>query len=119
MRVLSSLGSHFRVQTRQVIFRPLSASTIARSVCPTNADQTINMSIARVDQARYGEQLSAKVERVKVKFADFSMPDLEVLESQSEHYRMRQVPLLFVSLVPNGRFLRCTLKWMLYSYQQG
>lgn len=89
MRVLSSLGSHFKVQTRQVIFRPLSASTIARSVCPTNADQTINMSIARVDQARYGEQLSAKVERVKAKFADFSMPDLEVLESESEHYRMR------------------------------
>ncbi len=87
MRLLGSLGSHFRVQSRQAILRPLS--TVTRVVSPTNADQKPSMSIARVDQARYGEQLCAKVERVKARFADFSMPEVEVLESQSEHYRMR------------------------------
>ncbi|CAL8460872.1 g403 [Coccomyxa elongata] len=47
------------------------------------------MSIAQVDQARYGEQLSAKVQRVKAKFTDFVAPELEVFESPCEHYRMR------------------------------
>ena len=87
MRLLGSIGSHLSVQARQKIVHPLTAT--AKLICPTNADQTARMSIAQVDQALYGEQLSGKVQRVKAKFADFSAPELEVFESQSEHYRMR------------------------------
>lgn len=47
------------------------------------------MSLAKVDGSRYGEQLSAKADRLRSKFADFSLLELEVFESQTEHYRMR------------------------------
>ena len=47
------------------------------------------MSLAKVDETRYGEQLSAKADRLRNKFADFSLPELEVFDSQTEHYRMR------------------------------
>ncbi len=47
------------------------------------------MSIAQVDGERYGEQLAAKVERVKARFADHKLPDMDVFNSQTEHYRMR------------------------------
>ena len=47
------------------------------------------MSLAKVDEARYGEQLSAKADKLREKFADFSLPELEVFDSQTEHYRMR------------------------------
>ena len=36
-----------------------------------------------------GEQLSAKADKLREKFADFSLPELEVFDSQTEHYRMR------------------------------
>ena len=48
-----------------------------------------SMSIAQVDGARYGEQLAAKVERVKARFVDHTLPDIDVLKSPTEHYRMR------------------------------
>lgn len=47
------------------------------------------MSLARVDGAAYGQQLSAKADRLRSKFADFNLPELEIFNSQTEHYRMR------------------------------
>lgn len=47
------------------------------------------MSLAKVDEALYGQQLSAKADRLKSRFADFCLPALEVFDSQTEHYRMR------------------------------
>lgn len=48
-----------------------------------------SMSLAKVDEASYGEQLSAKADRLREKFADFSLPALEIFDSQTDHYRMR------------------------------
>ncbi|CAL5219364.1 g1183 [Coccomyxa viridis] len=47
------------------------------------------MSLAKVDGAAYGQQLSAKADRLRSKFADFSLPELEIFDSQTENYRMR------------------------------
>ena len=56
------------------------------------------MSLAKVDEALYGQQLSAKADRLKSKFADFCLPVLEVFDSQTEHYRMRS------ALNPDGPY---------------
>ena len=47
------------------------------------------MSLAKVDGAAYGQQLSAKADRLRSRFADFSLPELETFDSQTENYRMR------------------------------
>ena len=53
------------------------------------------MSLAKVDGAAYGGQLSAKADRLRSKFADFSLPELEIFASQTEHYRMRSGQLIY------------------------
>ena len=55
------------------------------------------MSLAKVDGAAYGGQLSAKADRLRSKFADFSLPELEIFDSQTEHYRMRSGQLIYTS----------------------
>ena len=55
------------------------------------------MSLAKVDGAVYGQQLSAKADRLRSKFSDFSLPELEVFDSQTEHYRMRSDQLVHIS----------------------
>ena len=59
------------------------------------------MSLAKVDGAAYGQQLSTKADRLRSKFADFSLPELEIFDSQTEHYRLRSdSPLI---LLPGHR----------------
>lgn len=47
------------------------------------------MATLDVNPAHYQSQLAEKVERLQQMFAPFSAPQLEVFESQPEHYRMR------------------------------
>lgn len=54
------------------------------------------MAVTTIDKDRYGEQLSAKVDRVKAKFADFAIPPFEVFDSPADHYRMRLAKDVFM-----------------------
>ncbi len=47
------------------------------------------MATLDVNPAHYHSQLAEKVTRLQQMFAPFSAPELEVFESQPEHYRMR------------------------------
>ena len=68
------------------------AAALTAPAIPLDARQPLrSMSIAHVDKDSYALQLAAKVEHVKARFADFALPDIDVFDSQTEHYRMRSV----------------------------
>jgi hypothetical protein len=88
MRVLGVLTTHLRLPPKLTIQRSARAGT-ALWTDWNRGQNNVRMAVTTVDADRYGEQLSGKVDRVKAKFADFAIPEMEVFASPSEHYRMR------------------------------
>ena len=66
------------------------ASTLEPSEAAPAAIQQIGPSYTTTAPERYEEQLARKRKRVEELFSDFQLPQMEVFESEREHYRLRQ-----------------------------
>ena len=66
------------------------ASTVEPSDAAPAASQQTGPSYTTTAPERYEEQLARKRKRVEELFSDFRLPQMEVFESEREHYRLRQ-----------------------------
>ena len=66
------------------------AFTLEASEAAPAASQQTGPSYTTTAPERYEEQLARKHKRVEELFSDFQLPQMEVFESEREHYRLRQ-----------------------------